>query len=137
MPSARPFDGTTVLVVDDDAEERRTVGALLESLGARVMLAADGREALARLQQQRPDLVLCDIRMPHMDGLEFAEHVRRDPRYRDLRLIALTGLQSDADLRRTWSVGFDGHLPKPATAEAFIALRRRLSGSSDAAGPVA
>lgn len=137
MPSVQALQGITVLVVEDDDEDRETTRRLLESVGARVTVAAGGREGLAKLQHEVPDIVLCDIRMPDMDGFEFAERVRREPRYRHVRLIALTGLQSFADVQRTWSAGFDGHLGKPATAEALIALGRRVSGGSDLAEPVA
>jgi CheY-like chemotaxis protein len=123
----RLLRGSTILVVDDDAEASNVARRLLESLGARVVVAGNGLEGLNRLARARPNAVLCDLGMPVMDGLEFARQVRRDPRYRQVLLFALTGWQDPADFLRTWEAGFDAHLVKPVTMEMLHALARRLS----------
>ena len=122
-----PLRGSTILVVDDDPEAGDIVRRLLESLGARVVLAENGREGLSRLASASPHAVLCDLGMPVMDGLEFARRVRGDARYRQVLLFALTGWQAQADFLRTWEAGFDAHLVKPVTMEMLQSLARRLS----------
>jgi CheY-like chemotaxis protein len=119
--------GSTILVIDDDVDARDVVRRLLESLGAHVVVAENGRDGLSRLASTPPDAVLCDVSMPVMDGLEFARRVRRDPRYRRVLLFALTGWQAQADFIRTWEAGFDAHLVKPVTMEMLESLARRLS----------
>jgi CheY-like chemotaxis protein len=122
-----PLRGCTILVVEDDDEVRNVARRLLESLGAYVVVAENGRDGLNRLATIRPDAVLCDLSMPVMDGLEFARRVRQDPRYRQVLLFAVTGWQDQADFLRTWEAGFDAHLVKPVTVEMLQALARRLS----------
>jgi CheY-like chemotaxis protein len=132
-----PLRGRTVMVVDDDHDSRNTTRRMLERLGARVVEATDGLDALNQLNRETIDIVLCDIEMPVMNGLEFAARVRQDPGFRHLKLVALTALQSAADVRRIWDAGFDGHIQKPATFDALFALGHRLTGGSDVAEPVA
>jgi two-component system CheB/CheR fusion protein len=118
--------GSTILVIDDDLDTRDVVRRLLESLGARVVVAENGRDGLSRLASTPPHAVLCDLGMPVMDGLEFARRVRRDPRYRQVLLFALTGWQDHGDFLRSWEAGFDAHLVKPVTMEMLESLARRL-----------
>jgi two-component system CheB/CheR fusion protein len=121
-----PLRGCTILVIEDDVEARDTARRLLESLGARVVVAENGHDGLNQLASVRPDAVLCDLGMPVMDGLEFARRVRRNPRHRHVLLFAVTGWQGEADFRRTWEAGFDAHVVKPVTVEMLQALARRL-----------
>jgi CheY-like chemotaxis protein len=97
---------------------------MLESLGAGVILAANGTEGLNRLDLMTPDLILCDLRMPEMDGFEFARRVRANPRHSRTRLIALTAFGTQESYLKTWSVGFDALLAKPVTLEALDSLSR-------------
>ena len=120
------LDGITVLVVEDDDLTRETTRRLLRSRGANVLEARDGAEGLARIERDQPDLVLCDILMPGVDGIEFARWVRQDPRFDEIPLLALTGLDAPADFLRTWAARFDGHLTKPATAEVLARLDQYL-----------
>src|SRR6187397_22480 len=102
----------TVLVIEDDAAQRDTLQRQLEARDLRVVVAVDGLQGLAELARCHPDAVLSDIRMPAMDGLEFARRMRRDPRYRGVPLIAVTGLNDPDDVMATWRAGFDDHLSK-------------------------
>jgi CheY-like chemotaxis protein len=113
-------------VIEDDTEVRDLLAQLLAALGAQVVTAANGFEGLEDLAHWHPDLVLCDLAMPIMGGLEFARRMRQDPRYRNVLLIAVTGYNRQADLYDTWSTGFDGHLAKPIRMPALAELARRL-----------
>jgi two-component system phosphate regulon response regulator PhoB len=109
----------TVLVIEDDAAQRDTLRRQLEARDLRVVVAVDGLQRLAELDRCHPDAVLSDIRMPAMDGLEFARRLRRNPQYRGVPLIAVTGLNDPDDVMATWRAGFDDHLPKPVSAQAL------------------
>jgi CheY-like chemotaxis protein len=127
-----PLRGRTVLVIEDDEEYREIVQRLVASLGARVLTASNGLNALRQMQLSPPDLILCDLTMPIMDGLAFARQVRAHPGYRRMLLVAVTARGSESDLLATWSEGFDAHVVKPVTIEALRALARRLSGPAAA-----
>jgi CheY-like chemotaxis protein len=116
----------TVLVIEDDPDQRDTLQRQLEARDVRVVVAVDGFHGLAELARCHPDAVLSDIRMPEMDGLEFARRMRRNPRYRGMRLIAVTGLNDPADLMATWRAGFDEHLPKPLSSQVLDRIVQRL-----------
>jgi CheY-like chemotaxis protein len=126
MNSSGSLKARTILIIEDDDDARYTYRLLLESVGADVMVAANGVEGFAQLERRRPDAILCDLTMPVMDGLEFARSLRRDPRYRQVLLIAVTGRGEPRDLMDTWRAGFDGHLVKPLTMETLNVLAQRL-----------
>jgi CheY-like chemotaxis protein len=103
-----------VLVVDDNEDGADSLGMLLQLLGVEVMVVHDGPAALAAMKTFRPRVVLLDLGMPDMDGLEVARRMRADPETRDVTLVALTGWGQREDRRRTGEAGFDYHLVKPA-----------------------
>jgi signal transduction histidine kinase/CheY-like chemotaxis protein len=107
------FDGWRVLVVDDNQDATDTLQTLLESLGAEVAAAGNGRDALAQFERFEPDAVLLDIGMPGMDGYEVARRIRAMPSGGGTPLIALTGWGQQEDVRRCFEAGFDHHLVKP------------------------
>jgi CheY-like chemotaxis protein len=76
MSGRFPLRGRKILVVEDDHDGREVIRRLLELLGAQVVVAADGLEALVRLESLQPDAVLCDLGMPIVDGIEFARRMR-------------------------------------------------------------
>jgi two-component system, sensor histidine kinase len=107
------FAGRRVLVVDDNQDATETLQTLLESLGATVVAAGNGREALMQFEGFQPDAVLLDIGMPGMDGYEVARRIRALPAGASTPLIALTGWGQQEDVRRCFEAGFDHHLVKP------------------------
>jgi two-component system, sensor histidine kinase len=109
----KDFNGRRVLVVDDNQDATETLQSLLESLGARVAAAGNGREALAQFERFGPDAVLLDIGMPGMDGYEVARRIRALPSGHETPLIAVTGWGQQEDIRRCFEAGFDHHLVKP------------------------
>jgi CheY-like chemotaxis protein len=87
----RPDVGQDVLVVEDDYATRRLLRRYLQRDGWTVRTAADGQEALEEMQQQSPGLVLLDLMMPVMDGLEFLSHLRAESRWDDVPVVVTTG----------------------------------------------
>jgi CheY-like chemotaxis protein len=119
-----------VLVVDDAEAVRTATGLVLEDLGARVRTAADGAEALERLRDELPDLVLCDLMMPRLDGRQLIRALRGDPRWAGLPVVAVSGIMDDRDVEPLRRLGFDACLAKPFSevelgAAVFAAARAR------------
>ncbi len=112
----------TVLVVDDDAELALMVELLLADLGYRAVKAREGREALLKVAEQMPDLILLDMRMPGMDGWEFAREFRS--RYdRQAPIVVLT---AGEDARRSaQEIGAEGYLGKPFEVDELVAVLAR------------
>ncbi len=106
-----------VLIVDDNVDAARTLEALLRSLGHDVAVAHDGAAALEAARERRPEVVLLDISMPGLDGLELARRLRAQPGFDRVRFAAVTGLGQDADRRRSHEAGFDAHLVKPLSPD--------------------
>ena len=110
-----------ILVVDDEEDTRELLRALLESEGYAVTTAADGEAALARVQETRPDLILLDIMMPEMDGLEVCDHLRFDPATRDVPIIFLTAKQDPVTQSRASILDAYAYIEKPFSPEALLA----------------
>jgi CheY-like chemotaxis protein len=112
--SARdPLAGKRILVVDDNHDAADSLAMVLSSEGAEVRVVYDGVAALAALEQSAPHAVVLDIGMPGMDGYELARHIRQNPAYARLQIIALTGWGQHADRLRSRMSGIDSHLTKP------------------------
>jgi CheY-like chemotaxis protein len=103
----------TILMVEDNALQRRQIEAQLQPLGHRVITAANGQEALDRLQLELPDLIIMDAVMPSMDGFKACEMIKGDPRTADVPILVLTALSRDAK-DRSYAAGADDFLRKPA-----------------------
>jgi CheY-like chemotaxis protein len=119
-----PLD-VRVLVVDDDESAREGIVRLIQTFGVRVLAAGNGEEALHRLPDVHPDLILCDLQMPRLDGLEFVRQLRRTPPFHQIFTVALTGLSRPLDRAATREAGFDEHLVKPLTPEMIARLLAR------------
>ena len=102
-----------VLLVDDNLDAAESLSALLGLLGHDVRIASDGSAALTAAAEFRPDVVLCDIGLPRMDGYQVVAALRAQPRFATTRFVALTGYGRDEDRRRSLAAGFDAHLVKP------------------------
>ncbi len=125
-----------VLVVEDDPDAAEALVMLLEVLGHRARRVQDGATALDVAREKGPDVMLVDIGLPGMDGYEVARRVRREPRLRDLVLVALSGYGREEDKQRAMAAGFDHHLTKPVEPEALDRLVTMLGGRSHAAQEV-
>jgi PAS domain S-box-containing protein len=117
-----------VLVVDDNVDAAESLAMLLELAGHTTRIAHDGRQALQAAEEFRPEVVFLDIGLPHMNGYEVAQAMRRMPDLQGATLVALTGWGAEADRARAKEAGFDHHLTKPteptAVEELLAALGR-------------
>lgn len=125
----------SVLVVDDEPASAFTLGKLLELMGQRVQTAQDGVAALAEIKANRPDVVISDIAMPHMDGFQLAKRVRETPEFNGVTLVALTGYGQESDRLQAHEAGFDFHLVKPVGLAALQELLACLPASPAADAP--
>ncbi|MFN2447457.1 MAG: ATP-binding protein [Vicinamibacterales bacterium] len=121
---SHPFHDVTILVVEDTEDSLDATRMLLEVLGAEVLVARNGLEALNVMTAHHPDLVLCDLRMPEMDGFEFLRELSRIHGDHHAPVVAVSGLVSQADHERTEAAGFEGHLHKPFDDTALITAVR-------------
>ncbi|MDO8249425.1 MAG: Hpt domain-containing protein [Rhodoferax sp.] len=114
-----------VLVVDDSITVRRVTQRLLKREGFRVALAADGLQALERLLEEKPAVVLSDIEMPRMDGFDLVRNIRGDAKLRDLPIIMITSRIAEKHREHARELGVDHYLGKPYSEDALIGLVRQ------------
>ena len=112
-----------ILVADDEPQVLDIVARILDGAGHRVLTAIDGEEALRRVYETHPDLVLLDIRMPRKDGATVAQQLRDDPKTRDIPVVFLTGLirTSEAD-QRQGRTGRNLYLAKPFDSQQLLQM---------------
>ncbi|NOG69773.1 phosphate regulon transcriptional regulator PhoB [Roseicella sp. DB1501] len=133
---ARP----TILVVEDEVPLLTLLRYNLEKQGFRVEEAADGQEALLRIAEARPDLVLLDWMLPQLSGLEVCRQIRRRPATRDLPIIMVTARTEQQDTVRALDTGADDYISKPFAMDGLLARIRALlrrSGSLSTRGTLA
>jgi len=118
-----------VLVVDDSLTVRRVTQRLLVREGYRVVLAKDGMDALERLAEERPSIVLSDIEMPRMDGFDLVRNIRGDARLRDLPVIMITSRIAQKHRDYAAELGVDHYLGKPYSEEDLLALIGRYTAA--------
>jgi signal transduction histidine kinase len=109
-----------VLIVEDNRDSAESLRVLLELFGHEVSLAYSGPEGVEAAKQSHPDVVVCDIGLPGMDGFAVAEALRHEPETAEARLIAVTGYGREEDRRRAFEAGFDEHLVKPVDPEKLL-----------------
>jgi CheY-like chemotaxis protein len=112
----------SILLIEDNPDAARTLADVLELQGHQVRLAPDGRSGLALARAARPDLVLCDIGLPDLDGYAVARALRADEALAGTRLVALSGYAQPEDLARARAAGFDDHVAKPPDPDALLGL---------------
>jgi PAS domain S-box-containing protein len=117
-----------ILVVEDNRDAARTMRILLTKYGHEVALAHSGPEGVDTAKRWRPDVVLCDLGLPEMDGFEVARRLRVAPELASTRLIAISGYGQEEDRRQCLEAGFDLHLTKPVDP---VELKRLLATLTD------
>ena len=109
----------TILVTDDSAMIRRIVGQIIQQLGHKVLLAENGEKGYALAKSAKPDLVIMDIEMPVMTGIEATTRIKSDPETCHIPVIIFTSLGSEEDIRKAREAGCQGFLNKPVSKEAL------------------
>jgi len=127
--------GQSVLVVDDDPTVSDVVRRYLEQAGCRVRLAADGGSGLAAVDAERPDLVVLDLMMPGMNGLEVCKLLRADARTGRVPIIMLTAKAAETDKIVGLEMGADDYITKPFSVRELLARVRAVLRRSDPAPP--
>ncbi|MBA3541180.1 MAG: response regulator [Deltaproteobacteria bacterium] len=111
---AQALQGLSVLVVEDDRDTGELFTVFLSRAGAHVQTSNSAEGALALLANWRPDVVLCDLHLPEIDGYGLLERIRADVTLRDLPVIAISGSHPTIERDRALLAGFAAHLPKPS-----------------------
>jgi two-component system cell cycle response regulator DivK len=107
-------DGSQVImIVEDNPDSRALVGKVLRARGYRIIEAVDGEEALLKVAEERPDLMLMDISIPKLDGLEVTRRIRKQEGGKDIPIIALTAHAMQGDREKALAAGCDGYISKP------------------------
>ena len=132
-PMSQPSPSTEgklrVLIVDDNEDAANTLGRLLNLLGYEARVVHSGPAAIAEVVRFTPRVVLLDLGMPGMDGLETARHIQARPAGRDIAIVALTGWGQEHDRQRSEEAGFLAHLVKPVNLDQLEALLARAATS--------
>ena len=121
-------DTPLVMVTDDSVTVRKVTTRLLERNGYEVVTAKDGIDAIAKLEDIRPDVMLLDIEMPRMDGFEVATHVRHDSRLQDVPIIMITSRTGEKHRERAFDIGVNCYMGKPFQENELLSTIRELLG---------
>jgi len=105
--------GFKIVAADDEADIRTVLQKGLEMSGHSVISAVDGEDALQKIKEEKPDLVILDIRMPKLDGIQTLQIIKKDPATRKLPVIMLTGNATDEDMLKGYKYGADYYITKP------------------------
>lgn len=116
----------TVLYVEDNEYNRKIVRQLLSRTSYRLLEAPDGEAAMALVRQDRPDLVLMDVQLPRMSGLDVTRAMRAEPATSDIPIIVVTSFALSGDDQRAMAAGASGYLAKPYSPRDLLALIRKF-----------
>jgi two-component system cell cycle response regulator len=120
-----------ILVVEDNPVNLELMSHMLSAWGHEVLTAGDGEAGLAAARAQSPDLVVCDIQMPGLDGYAVARALKADPATARLPLVAVTAYAMVGDQERAIQAGFDAHFPKPIEPDTFMAALAPYLSAAD------
>ena len=130
--SSQPGPGASplILLAEDNDANVSTISSYLRAQGCQVLVAHNGQEAIAQAQANTPDLILMDIQMPVMDGLEAMRQIRQDPNLTGIPIIALTSLTMSGDCDRCLEAGANNHLAKPIRLKQLVMLIQQCLAQS-------
>src|SRR5713101_2518899 len=111
---------TRILVIEDNAANLELMRFLLTAHGYAALVAHDGEEGLDIARSERPDLILCDLQLPGIDGYEVARRVKDTPALQHIPMVAVTAFAMVGDRDKVLSAGFDGYFAKPIAPETFV-----------------
>jgi CheY-like chemotaxis protein len=125
-----------ILIVEDNPANLQLVEYLLNAFGHFTLAARDGRAGLQVAGEARPDLIICDLQMPVMDGYELVRRLKEDPLLRHIPVIAVTAFSMPGDRINVLSAGFEGYFSKPIEPEIFVGqIEAFLPAPLRSAGP--
>ena len=124
-----------ILIVEDDLLNRMFLSATLEGHGFTVASLEDGRKAVEKARQFRPDLVITDIQLPHVSGLKVIAALREDPAMHDIPILAVTAYVGPGEERRIRKAGASDFLPKPVSIQPLMKAVNQLTGAAEAPSP--
>src|SRR3954471_22771751 len=127
--------GEPILIVDDTPVNLKLTRILLLNEGYKVITAASAEEALELLRTHHPQLILADIQLPGIDGLEMTRRIKQDPATRDITVVALTAFAMKGDEQKAVDAGCDGYITKPIDTRSLGArIREHLNRRNEAQG---
>ena len=109
-----------ILIIEDNQTNMQLMAYLLRAFGHYVMEAVNGKSGLAAAEGEQPDLILCDLQMPGMDGYEVARHIKLNPSLLPVPVVAVTAYAMVGDREKVLEAGFDWYIPKPINPEIFL-----------------
>jgi twitching motility two-component system response regulator PilG len=119
-----------IMVIDDSSTIRRSAEIFLGQVGYKVVLAEDGFDALAKINDSHPDLIFCDILMPRLDGYQTCALIKKSAKFRDTPVIMLSSKDGLFDRARGAMVGSDEYLTKPFTKDSLLKTVRNYTSSA-------
>lgn len=117
-----------ILIVEDNPANMRLIRMVLRNKGYQLLEASDGEEALMVAMAERPDLIVMDIQLPGMDGLEVTRRLRQTPFFRQTPIIALTASAMEGDREKIMAAGCDHYVSKPVNTRQFPQLVAQMLG---------
>ena len=130
MSQSAELSGLKVMVIDDSNTIRRSAEIFLGQAGCRVLVAEDGFDALAKIADNDPDLVFCDILMPRLDGYQTCALIKKSPKFHDIPVIMLSSKDGLFDKARGRMVGSEEYLTKPFTKEQLLRAVEQFSSQA-------
>lgn len=109
-----------ILIIEDNPENMQLMMYLLTAFGHTVLETTLGEKGLRLAKEEAPDLILCDLHMPGMDGYEVAKRLKLDPQLAAIPLVAVTAYAMVGDREKVLAAGFNGYIPKPINPELFV-----------------
>ncbi len=121
----------TVLIVDDEEYIVTSLEYVMKSAGYDVVVAYDGEQAIEKIKETGPDLLILDVMMPKLDGFEVCEKIRANPLWKSIRIIMLTAKGRDTEREKGLSLGADAYMTKPFSTRDILKRVAELLGDSD------
>lgn len=128
------MDTKRILLIEDNPVNRRLAQFLLKSQGYEVWEVTNATEAFAALKERRPDLILMDIQLPGMDGLDATRHLKADPATRDIPVLAVTSYAMKGDEAKAFEAGCSGYVTKPIDKTLFLEAVAKALGKEEERG---
>ncbi|WP_135209889.1 response regulator [Vitreimonas flagellata] len=118
----------TVLIVEDSELNMRLFNDLLEAFGYRTVKTKDGRQALPLAREHKPDLIIMDIQLPEISGLEITDRLKKDETLKHIPVVAVTAFAMRGDEQKILAAGCDAYLSKPISVTTFLETIRKFIG---------